>query len=316
MGALNGSLGNSTVVAYRCNVGKDVEISIVIESSAANSPQAVRLQLKNIPRNIARLHQWRTDESRWFHQGPDLSIGTDGSVDFLMTPRSIVTLSCSTGQGRVAQKDIPASKVFPLPYADNFDSYSDQATVKYFTDEGGSWNAAPSPGRTGLCLMQVVTRYPIAWEKNPDPFTLLGDSQSTEWTNYSVSVDTLEGNATTPSTPQFTKLCGRIHNYARNGAPVHGYCLVCSELEQAWKLLASGTTLANGALSSSIRGWHSLSMQFKGAVIEASIDGRLLAKVHDTTFLFGMAAVGSGWHQAWFDNFAIEPISDHALTII
>merc|ERR1711977_280680 len=113
--------------------------------------------------------------------------------------------SSSTGQGLVTKKDIPASKVFPLPYSGNFDSYADQATVKYFTDEGGSWNAAPcAMGRKGMCLMQVVTRYPIAWEKNPDPFTLLGDSQSSEWADYTVSTDSLEGVAP-KGTSQFTK---------------------------------------------------------------------------------------------------------------
>ena len=40
--------------------------------------------------------------------------------------------------------------------SDNFDSYADQGTVKYFADEGGSFNAAPASDRPGMVLKQVI----------------------------------------------------------------------------------------------------------------------------------------------------------------
>ena len=62
-----------------------------------------------------------------------------------------------TGQFRPANESaaIPASRRFPANYKDDFDNNTDQGVVKYFTDQGGSWNAAPAPQRPGMALMQV-----------------------------------------------------------------------------------------------------------------------------------------------------------------
>ena len=47
-------------------------------------------------------------------------------------------------------------------------------------------------------MKQVVTEQPIAWERDPLPFTLLGDADATQgggslehsqWVNYSVAVE-------------------------------------------------------------------------------------------------------------------------------
>ena len=65
---------------------------------------------------------------------------------------------------------IPASAPFPFPYTDTFESYTDESTVKYLTDHGGSFNAAPAPAMegeaatsAGMALHQVVDIWPIEW---------------------------------------------------------------------------------------------------------------------------------------------------------
>lgn len=37
----------------------------------------------------------------------------------------------------------------------------------------------------------------------------------------------------------------------------------------------------------------------------ASLDGQVLTQVQDNSSGYGMAAVGSGWHVAYFQNFTI-----------
>ena len=44
--------------------------------------------------------------------------------------------------------------------------------VKYFTDQGGSFNTRPSPFAPGeMVLAQVVDTRPIEWGHNPDPYS-------------------------------------------------------------------------------------------------------------------------------------------------
>ena len=49
--------------------------------------------------------------------------------------------------------------------------------------------------------------------------------------------------------------------------------------------------------------WLKLSLTFKGQQISVGINGKQVASLTDTAFKSGMAAIGSGWHHAAFDNF-------------
>ena len=82
-------------------------------------------------------------------------------------------------------------------YTDNFEGYEPEQTVKYLTDQAGSFNAAAAPGNLGatsrgaagaMVLKQVVTQPPIPghWWGNSQPYALAGNSQN--WTDITVSV--------------------------------------------------------------------------------------------------------------------------------
>jgi hypothetical protein len=49
--------------------------------------------------------------------------------------------------------------------------------------------------------------------------------------------------------------------------------------------------------------WLQLSLVFKGKQVSVVIDGKQVASMSDGTYSGGMAAIGSGWHKAVFDNF-------------
>ena len=111
----------------------------------------------------------------------------------------------------------------------------------------------------------------------------------------------------------YTALYGRVQQYDRNAHPIDGYCLVRNRTAHTWALTVTGTVLKEGPLPSAAAGgqpaWHSLSLHFAGTTIGAALDGQALATVVDSTYSRGMATLGCGWHQAYFDNFEASPTS-------
>ena len=119
----------------------------------------------------------------------------------------------------------------------------------------------------------------------------------------------------------FVKVCTRISTFQPNGEPVQGYCLIVDS-KGKWYIAAGGTkgaerdvpnVLATGTLGGNpgmggraMQAWHTLEIQAKGAVITGVVDGVVVGAVSDSTFSHGMAAVGSGWHQAGFDDFELN----------
>ena len=52
-------------------------------------------------------------------------------------------------------------------------------------------------------------------------------------------------------------------------------------------------------------------MQASGKNVTARLDGSVLAQVEDSSSAYGMAAVGSGWHLSYFDNFTVANNTAH-----
>jgi hypothetical protein len=50
-----------------------------------------------------------------------------------------------------------------------------------------------------------------------------------------------------------------------------------------------------------------MAVSMAGTVVEALLDGAVLASVVDSSYGVGNAALGSGWHPAAFDDFAVTP---------
>jgi hypothetical protein len=292
------------------------------------------------------LHLWETCNNSYFMNKDELltRIDSDAGMSYkaAFKPQCVYTITSSTGQSAVpaALPAIPASAPFPFPYTDTFESYTDESTVKYFTDQGGSFNAAPAPAvegkaatSAGMALHQVVDVRPIEWGHNPDPVTIGG---SITWTDYTVTAKVMIGSksplpptppvvpALVPSAAQpsatSVKLCGRIGTYSRGGSPPNGYCLIVDEAG-SWYISSGGTkgdareqenVIASGKLPAAVAGasaankWMTLSLTFAGTSITPSVDGTALKAVTDGKFKAGMVGMGSGWNTAWFDDLKIE----------
>lgn len=113
------------------------------------------------------------------------------------------------------------------------------------------------------------------------------------------------GPAITPDRA-YVQVCSRIATYQRNGPPPDGYCLQL-DTKGVWTLAAGTKALAQGSVASG-QDWHQLELQAVGSTVTALVDGVVVQKMSDSTYSHGMVAVGSGWHQAFFDDFAVKPL--------
>lgn len=124
--------------------------------------------------------------------------------------------------------------------------------------------------------------------------------------------------------PIYTGLCVRLQPRARhedpgdllNGLPGrNGYCLrlgVDAMKHGTWRLESGGVRaklLAQGPLVSPFKTWHRLRLAANGTVLRVKIDDQdEVVAIHEEHTI-GATALISGWHEAFYDNVAMEPPS-------
>jgi len=153
-------------------------------------------------------------------------------------------------------------------------------------------------------LEQVVSRKPIPWGPLPDPFTITGNA---EWTDYAIATDVRlphYGAAT---------VMARVDSadVFKDGNAVYpsGYVLKLSA-DGHWELLSTAyhqrtATLASGVTTGLDHGWHHVELACKGDILEPSLDSQVLTHVTDHSHTHGMVALGSDWSRVKFDNLLI-----------
>ena len=488
MGSLPG--GGGVVTRYNPRTpGGVAEFSLVAHTVGAGAPQTISFALQGVTSPPATLNVWKTNSTHMLVLDGVVADGGGGVYTATLQQGSFYTLTTTSWGGVPAPSNpIPPSAPVPFPYADDFEGDREGAYAKYFCDEGGAFVVAPVPhgfiaaaskngdgkkaGAGGSALFQLVTKVPIVWEKNPDPYTLIGNFNDGGWTDYTVSadlaidpsarppppppgptkaafmatcasspptvtsqtfawpsaawpsqlqsaafpgqclgttgstlypgaldvglqpcasapqwafdsatkalklmgtsscLDVLSGNTSAgtrviaytckgngggdsnqqwatavsplggggiviksdlaspslcldletappaPPPPQdaqpYVFISMRIDKYERNGPPPSGYTLrvassVNATVGGAWALQYAGATLAQGVTAAPVVPgvFHTAAVSAQGQVVVASWDGVELARVTDSQSKFGMCAVGSGWHSAWFDNFKV-----------
>lgn len=99
----------------------------------------------------------------------------------------------------------------------------------------------------------------------------------------------------------------------RKGRALHrqGYCLTLgagADGRGQWYLSRDAEILISGFVGRPTGTWHTLSLVAQGPVFQIRVD-ELVASVVDTTRTQGMAALVTGWNEAFFDNFALRRIA-------
>ena len=277
--------------------------SVVLETIGALHKQAVSFQLAG-DLAATTVHIWETNNSRTFEHVDDVK-PVKNTFEYPFDADSLYSLTTTTGQGKGMVQPPPAAP-FPFPYADNFETTPLLHTPKYLSDQDGAFEVRTCTGRAGSCLEQVITKLPIPWGPLPDPFTLAGNS---DWTDYAVSAD-VRFLTEAPAT-----MMGRIDSsdvfkdgHARWPS---GYVLRLSP-NGAWELLSEEykkpvVTLASGTAKIDRKQWHHLDLSFHGKQIDASLDGASLASVENEAHKHGMIALGTEWDLIQFDNLRVAP---------
>jgi len=267
----------STIVAFQCGVLNSQGwiprgwVTIVIETSGLKEPLENQiLAFRNYPGGeyVVNFNMTRSCEGDLFNNigqvptfGPDKH---DIYLNLTFNPGCIYTIVSNTPPAPKLSAikpnhEIPKAAEFPTQWSDTFDNYTADSTVKYFTDEAGSFAAVKAPPHAaesaepagvGMVLGQQVCEHPIngRWWGNSEPYTLLGNSQN--WTDMTVEVAAMIANASINATilpesgglmpaPAFARVCGRISTFSNHGSPVAGYCLIVDG-NRSWFLSNGG----------------------------------------------------------------------------
>jgi galactosylceramidase len=282
---------DSSCVALLSPNGRDY--SVIIETANAKKPQPLTLKV-DAGLSQKPLALWRTTEQSQFERLPDVQ-PTNGVVQLTLEPGAFYSLTTTTGQ-RKGAAPVPPDAPFPLPYADDFESGKPGRLPKYFSDHEGAFEFALRPDGKGQCLFQAVTQQGIPWlRKFLWPHTLIGPAE--------LNVGLIECEAMVLKGGS-VGLGARIQK--SKAAEVPGYWLEVSTTNQ-WTLKAHERLLAKGEVPFAPDQWHTLALRFNGDRITAEIDGQAVAAVTDATYALGACALMSGWNQAYFDNFKLNP---------
>jgi O-glycosyl hydrolase len=277
--------------------------SVVLETIGAQAAQPLSFQLKG---GLAAgvVHVWETNAQHSFVHVADIT-PRHGVFAYRFAPDALYSLTTTVGQGK-GRAQPPEDAPFPLPYADDFEHTVVGHAPKFLSDQDGAFEVQPCSGREGRCLRQVITEEPVPWAATPEPYTLMGNA---DWTDYSVSVDVqvpVKGAAT---------LTGRIDSadtFVEEKAKGPSGYVLSLQADGAWQLMARvfnkpDIVLAKGVVAVQPLSWRHLELSFAGRKITAALDGQRLAETEDTTHTHGMVALGSSWDQVSFDNLRVAP---------
>jgi len=316
------------------------DYSVVFETKNAKEAQTVTLNVGG-GLSSASLAVWRSDAREQFVRLDDVA-AQSGSLTLRLEPQAVYSVTTTRGQRKGGFADVPAISRFPTPYADDFDGYGDPSRrgylPRYFADIAGAFELAPCPARRGVCLRQAVSRPPISWAPNWQPYTIIGDDN---WTDYEIASDVHLASGESGA------VMGRVNSVGTGyGYIFQGYMLTLSADGVAQLVLSRGkldkaelvgdaeqqalirtahdkkpggtTVLAEADLGT--RGanrWHRLSLRFSGSAITGLVDGKPVLAARDATYAHGMAGLLAGagtrfWSTPYYDNLTIRSAHDAA----
>jgi hypothetical protein len=311
-GYLGGAESNGSYITLKSPNGTDY--STILETTTATTAQTADFTVKG-GLSTGTVHVWATDVNNPnpatdFIHTQDIT-PTNGTYSLTMQPGYIYSVTTTTGQGKgTAAATAPAAHPLALPYSDNFNKDAAGTEAKYVSDMQGAFEVQKcAAGRSGMCLQQMAATKPIEWQDDSDAFTLVGDPT---WTNYSMQADVELAK------PGTVELIGRAGTQNRPQSHQQGYYFQISDTGD-WTILKSDadgnrTVLARSATTALGTGtWHKLGLSFDGSVITASVDGKDVGVVNDSSYAAGQGGLGlTSYVTDQFDNLSFTRITKQA----
>jgi hypothetical protein len=264
---------------------------------------------------------WRTNATAQFvRDAADAVVGAGGALSVFVAADSVVTLSTAAGAARGSPAAPPPPPApFPLPYADDFSGYAEDATpLRFWGDQTGSFAAR------GGAMAQVVgvDPGPNRWvNEDIDPFSILGDATLGDVVVGAGATFAPPRNASGAGGPlgfTYVQACARLLNYTGlRTQPPPGYCVLVNATG-AWLVRAGGKVLGGGQLPAPFDpvAPHALTLAVKGPWVAAWVEegtappapgAAPLLNISDATFpRGGTVGLGSGFHAASFFNFSLR----------
>jgi len=285
-----------SVVAMASPSGTDA--SLVVETMGAAGPQTLVLTVDSSLASRA-WQLWKTHQTEWFiHAGGQSLI--DGKITLQLAPDSVYSLTTTTGQAK-GNTPPPPSRKFPMPYRDDFESYAENSTPRYFMDQEGTFEVVKRADGQGKALAQVLRAPGIRWDDRDEfyPFTVIGDNDAKD---YLVSVDVEAGKG---GTVALISRFGRLTHHEAS-TKVKGYRFEVTAGSGAWKLSKPEGTIAEGTSPFPANTWHKLQLEARGTTLICRINGTVVAQAQDSAHSEGLAGLAAGYAGARFDNFVLS----------
>lgn len=329
--------GGGSVVTMRDPQTGDY--SIIIETKGAGQPQTLAFGVgKGLSK--AKLCVWRSDAQQQFVRQDDIAL-KGGRFSIILQPDAVYSLSTTKGQQKGAFTDIPASRPFPLPYADDFEQYrqpSEWGYLPHYTaDLIGAFELTDNPlpsANSERCIRQVVGEHTLSWAPEWHHYTILGDA---DWRDYEVSADVYLNPQDEAGV--MGRLCDVGSGY---GIWAKGYYLkindqghctlvltrgkrdqkeLIGDKEQQAAILARRDVEIGGEYvlaEADVKGvaacqWHNLRLRFEGDQITGFVDGAVVVHATSDHYSKGMAGLIAPLQEArvatpYFDNLCISPV--------
>lgn len=313
------------------------DFSIIVETKDAEGPQTLKF---SAPKGFSRapLCVWYSTGKEQFVRLADIR-QKGGRFTLTLQPNTVYSISTTRGQQKGSFDGLPASMAFPMPYADDFDSYTkpdEWGWLPHYTaDILGAFELAQRPDMDGMCLRQVVGQPTLSWAPKWHHYTILGDVQ---WQDYEVSADVWLNPGDEAG------VMGRVCNVGIGyGVWVKGYYMKIDEQGNCSLIKSCGkvnkkeligdaeqqamikarkdfeeggefTIASSKAEGFSPCSWHTLKIRFEGDAITGYVDGVQVVQAVSEQYGNGMAGLiapmlgDTNIATPYFDNLTIRPL--------
>jgi len=274
-------------------------------------------------RALARktVHVWSSNFSpatggpaHWFVRGPDIR-PVNGRFTLTIKPGYVYSVTTTSGQGKGTAVSPPPADL-QLPYHNNLSAGRGEPAM--LAAEDGSFELRPchSPDGATTCAKQTTRRKPVMWvqSRHRHPYAIIGS----DWASYVVTVDVMLPRSGSAG------LIGRYHAVSPGHGTYNGYAFdvstggnftlklrnggtaAATTSGQRQVKSASAVELAAGQASFAPGTWHTLSLSVSGSTIRASVDGRQVTSLTDSTLTRGIPGIEvGGWYPAYFSNLTV-----------
>lgn len=337
-GSLGGNAGDGYAGSYVAYGSPDnVHLTLVIETFGATGATAFSIELRGAWATKTWF-TWTSKHGATFIRDSDPLSGSHLSI--VVPANELWTLTTVPG-GRKGTDGVtvPEPKPFPLypkPFFEDFDALSEDSLAPYFSDMNGAF----STGVTGLgegrgkVLIQHTTHPPHATHggRKLQYFAVaIGDSTMS---SYRITVDMQADQKASRAT-----LFLGSHSGSNNIKPEAMFDTLTAGVvfimnldrtakNASWELRSGGSLLNHGAGEVWTPGtWYTvrLSVQVQpntgmpgySVIVSVEVNGEAIggeSRFEGADSFTGPAYMGSGHHQAFYDNVKIEVIQPNALT--